>query len=139
MLTNCYKENTYIQRVEKALTSLKSGKGILLVDNEDRENEGDLIFSAEKMDVNQMALMIRECSGIVCLCLTTEKAQMLNLRLMVEKNTSTFGTNFTISIEASQGVSTGVSASDRIQTIRTAISDKAVPSDLNHPDTFSHL
>lgn len=133
MPNDCDKKSAFTQRVEKALKVLESGNGILLVDNEDRENEGDLIFSAEKMDVPQMALMIRECSGIVCLCLTSEKAQTLGLRLMVEENTSTYGTNFTISIEASKGVSTGVSASDRIQTIRAAISDNAVPSDLNHP------
>lgn len=135
MAANSKKDNHtgYMHRVEDALCALKSGKGILLVDDEDRENEGDLIFSAEKMGVPEMALMIRECSGIVCLCITTEKAKALGLSLMVENNTSAYGTNFTISLEASEGVTTGVAASDRIETIRSAIADNAIPTDLNRP------
>lgn len=105
-----------IERVKIAIENLQKGKGILLVDDENRENEGDLIFSAEKMTIPEMALMIRECSGIVCLCLPPEKATSLGLNLMVENNTSHYGTNFTVSIEAANGVTTGVSASDRITT-----------------------
>lgn len=120
-------------RVERALDLLVAGRGVLLVDDENRENEGDLIFSAEKMTESDMALMIRECSGIVCLCLTEEKAKSLGLPLMVQNNSSKFGTNFTISIEAKNGVTTGVSAKDRITTIKTAIAEKAKPTDLSHP------
>ncbi len=121
------------KRIEEAVTALRSGKGILLVDDEDRENEGDLIYSAEKMTVENMALMIRECSGIVCLCLTPQKAESLGLRPMVCENTSRYGTNFTESVEARIGVTTGVSASDRITTIKTAVSLDAEPHDLAKP------
>ena len=110
----------YKERVEKAISCLQAGKGILLVDDENRENEGDIIYSAEKMTVKDMALMIRECSGIVCLCLTSEKCRSLGLHQMVDDNTSKNQTAFTISIEAKEGVTTGVSAADRIQTIKTA-------------------
>lgn len=123
----------YQERVENAIRHLQAGKGILLVDDEDRENEGDIIFAAEKMTVKDMALMIRECSGIVCLCLTTEKCKQLGLRQMVEENTSKNQTAFTISIEAKNGVTTGVSAADRIHTIKTAIDKNAKPEDLSHP------
>lgn len=123
----------YKVRVEKAISYLQAGKGILLVDDENRENEGDIIYSAEKMTVKDMALMIRECSGIVCLCLTPEKCDSLGLRQMVGENTSKNQTAFTISIEAREGVTTGVSAADRIQTIKTAIAPDAKPEDLSHP------
>ena len=121
------------QRVQSAITSVCEGRGILLVDDENRENEGDLIFSAQSMTEADMAIMIRHCSGIVCLCITEEKARQLNLPLMVEQNTSKYGTAFTISIEAAEGVTTGVSAADRIQTIRTAIAPNATPESLHHP------
>ena len=121
------------ERVQKAINMLQKGKGILLVDDEDRENEGDLIYSAEKISEKDMALMIRECSGIICLCLTPEKARTLDLRPMVEKNTSKNQTAFTISIEAKEGVTTGVSAKDRVHTIKMAISPAAKASDLAHP------
>lgn len=122
-----------IERVENAIRALQAGKGILLVDDENRENEGDLIFSAERMTIKNMALMIRECSGIVCLCITSRKAESLGLNLMIENNTSHYGTNFTTSIEALQGVTTGVSASDRITTIKTAIVEDCTPKDLAKP------
>ncbi len=97
------------------------------------KNEGDLIFSAQHMSVQDMALMIRECSGIVCLCLTNEKADELKLPYMVKENTSSFQTPFTITIEAKNGVTTGVSAKDRITTIKTAIAKNAKPEDLAKP------
>lgn len=124
---------TSLERVENALTQLQNGKGILLIDNEDRENEGDLIFSAQHMTVSDMAMMIRECSGIVCLCLTNEKADELELPYMVKENTSSFQTPFTITIEAKKGVTTGVSAADRITTIKTAAAINAKASDLARP------
>jgi len=124
---------TSVQRVENALQHLQNGKGILLTDDEDRENEGDLIFSAQHMSVKDMALMIRECSGIVCLCLPNEKADQLELPYMVKENTSSFQTPFTITIEAKEGVTTGVSAADRITTIKTASAVNAKASDLARP------
>lgn len=123
----------YMERVSRAVTLLKQGKGILLVDDENRENEGDLIFPAQLMTVADMALMIRECSGIVCLCMPGKKAAQLKLDPMVEDNTSRFKTAFAVSIEAKEGVTTGVSAADRIQTIRTACAPDAKPADLARP------
>nr|WP_321503641.1 3,4-dihydroxy-2-butanone-4-phosphate synthase [uncultured Dethiosulfovibrio sp.] len=105
----------------------------MVVDDQDRENEGDLIFSAQNIKESQMASMIRDCSGIVCLCMTSEKAQSLDLPLMVKENTSRYGTAFTVSIEASEGVGTGVSAMDRLTTVRAASRRGAIPSDLNRP------
>lgn len=125
--------NNYKERIENAINKLQQGKGILLVDDEDRENEGDIIFPAPTMTSKDMALMIRECSGIVCLCLTPERSKELELRPMVIDNTSKNQTAFTITIEAKEGVTTGVSAADRIQTIRTAVAKNAKPSDLAHP------
>ncbi len=122
-----------IQRVENALTALRAGRGVLVVDDEDRENEGDLIFAAETMTVEQMALMIRTCSGIVCLCLTDDRVRQLQLPMMVENNSSQFQTAFTVTIEAAHGVTTGVSAQDRLTTISAAIADGAEPSDLHRP------
>lgn len=121
------------ERVENALQHLKTGKGILLTDDENRENEGDLVFAAQNMNVEDMALMIRECSGIVCLCLSNKKADELQLPYMVKENTSSFQTPFTITIEAKNGVTTGVSAQDRITTIKTAIAANTTPKDLARP------
>jgi len=123
----------YKQRVENAIAKLQQGYGILLVDDEDRENEGDIIYSAKNMTEKDMALMIRECSGIVCLCLTEKKSKELELKQMVENNTSKNQTPFTISIEAKKGVTTGVSAKDRLTTIKTAISEFAKSDDLANP------
>lgn len=120
-------------RVEKALNNLRNGNGVLLVDDENRENEGDLIFPDETITVPQMAMLIRECSGIVCLCLTNEKVKELGLTQMVPNNTCKYETAFTISIEAKKGVTTGVSAADRVTTILTAVKDNCNPQDLCHP------
>lgn len=122
-----------IERVDAALAAMRKGRGVLVVDNADRENEGDLIFAAETMTIEQMAFMIRECSGIVCLCIKRDVADKLNLPMMVTNNTSTYGTAFTISIDAAEGVSTGVSAHDRIMAIKAVLNDDAKPSDLAHP------
>ncbi|PWJ36075.1 3,4-dihydroxy 2-butanone 4-phosphate synthase [Sediminitomix flava] len=123
----------YKSRVENAILTLQQGKGVLLVDDEDRENEGDIIFPAASMTPEDMAVMIRECSGIVCLCITDERREQLGLRPMVENNNSKNQTAFTVSIEAKEGVTTGVSAKDRVQTIRTAIAENAKPEDLARP------
>ena len=122
-----------ISRVETALETLRAGNGVLVVDDEDRENEGDLIYSAEHLTNEQMALLIRECSGIVCLCLPAEKVEQLELPPMVEDNSSQYGTAFTVSIEAKVGVTTGVSAADRVTTIKAAIADGATANDLARP------
>ena len=92
-----------------------------------------MFFSAQHVTEEQMALFIREGSGIVCLCMTEDKADELELPLMVDNNTSTYGTGFTITIEAAEGVTTGVSAADRVTTVRAASKDGAKPEDLHHP------
>ncbi|TCJ94036.1 3,4-dihydroxy-2-butanone 4-phosphate synthase [Volucribacter psittacicida] len=121
------------QRVENAIEAFKQGRGVLVLDDENRENEGDLIFPAQTITVAQMAQLIRYGSGIVCLCLTDEHCQQLDLPPMVANNTSVNKTAFTVSIEAAEGVSTGVSAADRVTTIQAAIKDNAKPSDLHRP------
>ena len=121
------------ERAEAAIAAIKAGQGVLIVDDEDRENEGDLIYAAETITPQQMALLIRECSGIVCLCLTDEKADALRLDPMVKDNTNKNGTAFTVTIEAAHGVTTGVSAADRVTTIRAAVAADAKPEDLNRP------
>lgn len=122
-----------VERVEKALNALRHGQGVLVTDDEQRENEGDIFFAAESLTNDQMAMLIREGSGIVCLCLTEEKVKALDLPMMVEKNTSSYQTPFTVSVEAASGVTTGVSAADRVTTVKAAIADQARPEDLRRP------
>ncbi|WP_295899169.1 3,4-dihydroxy-2-butanone-4-phosphate synthase [uncultured Vibrio sp.] len=122
-----------LTRVENALEALKEGRGVILLDDEDRENEGDIIYSVEHLTNAQMALMIRECSGIVCLCLTDAQATKLELPPMVVNNNSANQTAFTVSIEAKIGVTTGVSAQDRVTTIKTAANPTAKADDLARP------
>lgn len=126
-------EESYEIRVERALRSIRKGEGVIVTDDEDRENEGDLIFSAETLTRDQMAMLIRECSGIVCLCLPGHMIQRLELPMMVKNNSSRFQTAFTVSIEAAQGVTTGVSAADRLKTVKAAVADDAGPSDICSP------
>lgn len=127
------KFGTPVERVKNALHALRVGRGVLVLDDKNRENEGDMIFAAENMTIEQMALAIRHGSGIVCLCLTEARCQQLNLPMMVENNSNRYRTAFTITIEAAEGITTGVSAADRLITIKTSIQDHAKPSDLNRP------
>jgi 3,4-dihydroxy 2-butanone 4-phosphate synthase len=120
-------------RVERAVAQIRAGGGVIVVDDEDRENEGDIIYAAETISPQQMNLLIRAGSGIVCLVLTEEHTRVLDLPMMVTQNTGRYGTPFTVSIEAKEGVTTGVSAADRVTTIRTAIADDCKPSDLARP------
>jgi 3,4-dihydroxy 2-butanone 4-phosphate synthase len=120
-------------RIAAALDATRAGIPVILLDDFDRENEADLIVAAEKLTVASMALMIRECSGIVCLCLSADKVRALDLPPMAADNGSRYGTPFTVSIEAREGVTTGVSAADRVTTIRAAIAPDAQPSDLVRP------
>lgn len=124
---------TPIERVEKAITALQAGNGVLVLDDEDRENEGDIIWAAQNITTEQMALTIRYGSGIVCLCMPKAYCDKLELPMMVSHNTSKNHTAFTITIEAAHGVSTGVSAADRVTTVKAAVADNAKPSDLSHP------
>lgn len=120
-------------RIAAALDAVRAGVPVILLDDDDRENEADLIVAADRLTVDTMALMIRECSGIVCLCLTADAVRALELPMMTTQNGSRYGTAFTVSIEAREGVSTGVSAADRVTTIRAATAPDAQPSDLVHP------
>lgn len=120
-------------RVRNALKALQDGRGIVLIDDEDRENEGDLVFAANNMQIEHMATMINDCSGIICLCLTEEKVAELELPMMVSNNSSRYQTGFTVSIEAKTGVTTGVSAADRLCTIQTAINPNATRDSLVYP------
>jgi len=120
-------------RVQSAIAALQQGQGVLVVDDENRENEGDFVFSAEHLTAPQMAEMIREGSGIVCLCMGEERIKQLDLPQMVTNNTSQNNTAYTVTIEAKHGVTTGVSAVDRVTTIKAATADNAKPSDLSRP------
>lgn len=121
------------QRMQSALKALAEGQPVIVMDDFDRENEADLIVAAEKISVDSMARMIRDGSGIVCLCITDELANHLELAPMVINNGSKFSTAFTVSIEAKSGVTTGVSAQDRVTTILTAVADNAQADDLARP------
>ncbi|HYG67344.1 MAG TPA: bifunctional 3,4-dihydroxy-2-butanone-4-phosphate synthase/GTP cyclohydrolase II [Anaeromyxobacteraceae bacterium] len=123
------------ERVEVALEAIRSGGMVILTDDEDRENEGDLCMAAEKVTPEAINFMARHGRGLICLSLTSAKADELALPLMVPAaaNTSGFGTGFTVSIEARRGVTTGISASDRAHTIRTAIAPGCRPEDLARP------
>lgn len=121
------------ERVKKAIEALRNGQGVLVTDDEERENEGDIFFAAEHLSEAQMAMLIREGSGIVCLCLPEERVQALELPMMVEHNTSSFQTAFTVSIEAACGVTTGVSAADRVTTVKAAIAEQACAAHLRRP------
>ncbi|SAK39309.1 3,4-dihydroxy-2-butanone 4-phosphate synthase [Caballeronia hypogeia] len=120
-------------RIAAALDAMRAGRPVVLQDDDDRENEADLIVAAEKLTDATMALLIRECSGIVCLCLPDERVRALELPPMAAANGSRYGTAFTVSIEAREGVTTGVSAADRVTTIRAAIADHATPDDIVSP------
>lgn len=121
------------QRVLNAIQAFKEGNGVLVLDDEDRENEGDLIFPAESITSEQMAKLIRYGSGIVCLCIPHEVSERLALPAMVEHNNSANKTAFTVTIEAAVGVTTGVSARDRVTTIKAAINPNAKPTNLHRP------
>ncbi len=122
-----------IAKIEAALEDIRQGKMVILVDDEDRENEGDLTMAAEMVTDEAINFMAKEGRGLICLSLTEERADYLDLPLMVTENSSSFGTAFTVSIEARKGVSTGISAADRAQTIRVAIDENSTAHDLARP------
>lgn len=121
------------ERIDRAIAAMREGRPVIMMDDEDRENEADLIIAAEKVDDANMAMLIRECSGIVCLCLPRTELDRLGLPPMVGENQNRQGTAFTVTIEAARGVTTGVSAADRVTTILAAVADGAQPEDLVRP------
>ncbi|MCX7982518.1 MAG: bifunctional 3,4-dihydroxy-2-butanone-4-phosphate synthase/GTP cyclohydrolase II [Syntrophales bacterium] len=122
-----------VSTIEEAIEDIRNGKMVILVDDEDRENEGDLCMAAEFVTPEAINFMARFGRGLICLTLTEEHADRLRLTPMVRDNQSRFGTAFTVSIEAKKGVTTGISAADRATTIRTAVADDAKPEDLVSP------
>lgn len=119
--------------VPEVLARIAAGEPVLVLDDADRENEADLIVAADRITPATMAMLIREGSGIVCLCIPPERASALKLRPMVEVNRSRYATAFTQSIEAAFGVSTGVSAADRVQTIQCALRSTLEHSEIVSP------
>ncbi|GAP67149.1 3,4-dihydroxy-2-butanone 4-phosphate synthase [Mizugakiibacter sediminis] len=115
------------------LDDIRAGRMVVILDDEDRENEGDLIMAAEKVRPEDINFMAREARGLICLALTEQRCRQLGLRPMVSDNTSPYRTNFTVSIEAAEGVTTGISAYDRAHTVRTAVRRDARPEDLTQP------
>ena len=122
-----------IKKIEDALDDIRQGKMIILVDDEDRENEGDLVVAAEKITPETVNFMAKEGRGLICLTLTEERADHLELPPMVAENSCSFGTAFTVSIEAKTGVTTGISAADRARTIQVAVADDSTAADLARP------
>ncbi|MGA9342983.1 MAG: 3,4-dihydroxy-2-butanone-4-phosphate synthase [Rhodanobacteraceae bacterium] len=119
--------------IPEILEELRDGRMVVILDDEDRENEGDLIMAAEKVRAEDINFMAREARGLICLALTAERCRQLGLGPMVQANNSPFHTNFTVSIEAAKGVTTGISAQDRAHTVRTAVRSSARPDDLTQP------
>ena len=119
--------------IDAAIEEIRNGRMVILVDDEDRENEGDLTMAAEKVTPEAVNFMTKYGRGLLCLSMTSEKIRSLELPMMVENNRSPFGTGFTVSIEAARGVTTGVSAQDRARTILAAVDKDARPRDLVSP------
>src|SRR5437660_10242112 len=119
--------------VEEAIDDIREGKFVVVVDAADRENEGDLTIAAQFATPEAVNFMTKEARGLICLCLSSERCDELGLRQMTERNETPFGTAFTISVEAREGVTTGISAPDRSRTIQVAIDPKAKGEDLVQP------
>ncbi len=120
-------------RIEDIIEDYRQGKMVLFVDDEDRENEGDLLLAADCCSPEAISFMAREARGLICLTLTDEHCQRLGLEQMVPSNGSVFSTAFTVSIEAATGVTTGISAADRARTVQAAVNPQAAPEDLVQP------
>ena len=126
-------ESSSIASVSEIVAELRAGRMVILVDEEDRENEGDLVMAAEFITPEAINFMVTHARGLVCLTLTEERCRQLGLPLMTSSNGTPYGTNFTVSIEAAEGVETGISAADRARTVRTAVARDARPDDLVQP------
>jgi len=122
-----------LARVEALVEDIRQGKMVILMDDEDRENEGDIIMAAEKVEPEHINFMARHARGLICLPMTRERCERLKLPLMVRDNGSGFGTKFTVSIEAAEGVTTGISAADRARTVRAAVARDAESADIVQP------
>lgn len=123
----------HLSSTEEIVADMRAGKMVILVDEEDRENEGDLVLAADHVSADAINFMAKYGRGLICLTLTREHCEQLQLPLMVKENGASMGTNFTVSIEAAEGVTTGISAADRAHTIKTAVARNASPKDLVQP------
>lgn len=119
--------------IAELVEDIRQGKMVILMDDEDRENEGDIIMAAECVEASHINFMARYACGLICMPMTRERCEQLNLPLMVRDNGSGFGTKFTLSIEATEGVTTGISAADRARTVQAAVAANAKPSDIVQP------
>ena len=122
-----------ISPIQDIIADIKAGKQVIVIDDEDRENEGDLILAADFVNAEQINFMAKHARGLICLTLTEDRCAQLNLPLMVANNGSSHGTNFTLSIEAADGVTTGISAADRARTVQAAVARDARPADIVQP------
>src|SRR5579871_6627637 len=124
------RDDTYMafNTIPEILEDIRAGRMVVILDDEDRENEGDLIMAASMVRPEDINFMVREARGLVCLTLTEQRTRQLGLRPMVSDNTSPYHTNFTVSIEAAEGVTTGISAHDRARTIQAAVKADARPT-----------
>src|SRR5215813_13460739 len=119
--------------IEEAIEDIRRGRMVILMDDKDRENEGDLCMAAEKVTPQAINFMATHGRGLICLPLTEERVKQLGIAMMVSENTSPFGTAFTVSVDATSGITTGISAADRAKTILDAIAENAKPQDLVTP------
>ena len=119
--------------IESLIADIRQGRMVVLMDDEDRENEGDLVMAASLVRPEDINFMATHARGLICLTLTAARCEQLELPLMVQTNQASHGTNFTCSIEAARGVTTGISAADRAQTVLAAVSPQALPQDLVQP------
>jgi 3,4-dihydroxy 2-butanone 4-phosphate synthase/GTP cyclohydrolase II len=126
-------KNMPLNSSKEIIEDIRQGKMVILMDDEDRENEGDLIMAAEHVTPEAINFMVTHARGLVCLPMTAERCRALKLPLMVDDNSAQFSTNFTVSIEAAEGVTTGISASDRAKTILAAVSKDANASNIVQP------
>lgn len=122
-----------LNTAQEIIEDIAAGKMVILMDDEDRENEGDLVMASEKVRPEDINFMARYGRGLICMTLTQERCEQLRLPLMVGRNSASFETNFTVSIEAAQGVTTGISAADRAKTIQAAVAKEALPADIVQP------
>src|ERR671918_1269972 len=127
------RESAALSPVSEVIAAIRAGEIVILVDDEDRENEGDLVFAAEFVSPEKVNFLAKHGRGLICMPITEEHASRLGLRPMVEQNRSRHGTNFTASIEAAEGIATGISAHDRALTIKIASSDKSTSADIVQP------
>src|SRR5947208_12072492 len=127
------REAVAISPVSEIVAEIRAGRIVVLVDDEDRENEGDLVFAAEYVSAEKINFLAKHGRGLICMPITEAHAQRLGLRPMVAQNRSRHGTNFTVSIEAAEGIATGISAHDRALTVKVAAAENAKPQDIVQP------